>query len=60
MTEAGHLVPEKAVGYVHGSVLGDDWAHWLILYGPEEGTYYRYKIGDRTPLKQANIKQIYV
>lgn len=37
----GNIKPEVVVGWVHGSVLGDDWETWLILK-VSEGSYGRY------------------
>lgn len=58
MDDKGNLKPEHVVGWVHGSVLGDDYNAWIILT-PAPGEYLRYNCGCMTSLTK-NIKQIYI
>lgn len=48
--------PDKVVGWVHGSVLGDDYKKWLI-FKIGERLYGRYDAMDGTCRK---YKQIYI
>ncbi len=52
----GNEKPECILGWVHGSVLGDDWKCWLIVrLGP--GSYGRYDAMKSTCVR---YPQIYV
>ena len=50
----GNEKSECVVGWVHGSVLGDEWKKWLILK-TGEGQYARYDAMDGTCKKYPQI-----
>jgi hypothetical protein len=57
-TEEGHEVAECVIGWVHGSVLGADHDHWLIVKTPDG--YGRLNIGLGGNDLRKKYPQIYI
>lgn len=58
-TQEEKFKDDKAVvGWVHGSVTGDEYKRWLILK-TGEGSYGRYDVMETT-IQKHNAKQIYL
>lgn len=54
--DKGKELKDKVVGWVHGSVLGEDWQTWLI-FSLGEGCYGKYEVMQS---KRDLFPQIYI
>lgn len=55
--DKGHFIPDKVVGWIHGSVLGDSY-QTIFLLKLSEGEYVLYLYPGDGP--RADYKQIYI
>lgn len=57
--EKGNLVPEKVVGWLSGTVLGDKYST-IILFKLDEGDYTLYLYPGDCKKQLGGIKQLYI
>ncbi len=54
----GKFIKEKCVGWIHGSVMGDEFSGPWVIFPDGEGTYCIYNVGMDSAVK--DLPQIYV